>query len=121
MVDKIQSKQDTIHIDAKGKSLGRVASDVARYLQGKHMPSYRPHIPASTRVVVSNITLSKVDTKALDRKVYYHSSLRPGGLKEVTFKEKFASNPQEVFRNMVRRMIPKNKLSKIILKHLQIT
>lgn len=121
MIIKKQSKQETITIDAKGRSLGRVASEAARYLQGKHVPSYRPHIAATTRVVITNIKLSKIEKKSLDQKMYYHSSLRPGGLKEVSFSEKFSSNPQELFRDMVRRMIPKNKLSKILLKHLQIT
>ena len=121
MKNKKEQKQEIINIDAKGKSLGRLATEVARYLQGKHLPSYRPNVPASTRVLVSNISSSNVSKKSLDLKVYYHSSMRPGGLKMVTFREKFETNPADVFRNMVRHMLPKNKLNKILLKHLRIT
>ena len=116
---KDMNKQ-SIGIDATGKSLGRIASESARYLQGKHLPSYKPNVPASVQVEVVNITSANANKKSSDLKVLYRSSMRPGGLKQTSFLDAFEKNPRETFRNIVAGMLPKNKLRKILLKHLTI-
>ncbi|HCJ52181.1 MAG: 50S ribosomal protein L13 [Candidatus Kerfeldbacteria bacterium RIFCSPLOWO2_01_FULL_48_11] len=117
----MNGKQPTkidITVEARGKSLGRLASEVAHLLQGKHLASYRPNKPALAYVLVTHLSEVKLDPVSKDGKVYYRSSLRPGGLKKRSFNEWFQKDPQEVTRHMVYGMLPKNKLRKILIKHL---
>ena len=102
-------------IDAKGKTVGRLATQVATLLRGKHKPIFTPHLDTGDHVVVVNARNVKVtgNLKPLQMK-YYHYSGYPGGLKETTFEKMLLKKPEEVFRLAVRRMLPKNRLGRIL-------
>ena len=97
-------------IDAKGETLGRVATKVAHILQSKDSASYAPHKLGDRKVVIKNADLVKVSGKKADQKIYYRHSGMPGHLKKTTYKAAFARNPEWVLRHAVFGMLPKNKL-----------
>lgn len=97
-------------IDAKGKVLGRLATEVARLLQGKNKPDYLPNKDNSDVVEVSNINQLKFGTKKLEQKTYYHHTGYLGNLKAVSLEKVFSQRPKEVLRKAVWNMLPKNKL-----------
>lgn len=99
-------------INASGKVLGRLASQIAQLLSGKIKPEYVPNQDYGDQVLVENIKEIKITGKKLDQKIYYHHSGYPGGLKEKKMKEVFDKNPEEVLRKAVFNMLPKNKLRK---------
>lgn len=97
-------------IDAKGETLGRVASAAARLLQSKDSPSYAPNKLGDRKVVIRNANLVKVSGKKAGQKVYYRHSGRPGQLKKTTYKAAFTRSPEWVIRHAVSGMLPKNRL-----------
>lgn len=101
---------EAITLDAKGKVLGRIATEAASYLQGKHLPSYAPNIDTPQPVVITNISKIIVTGKKEKQKVYYRHSGYVGGLYERTYEEQFALNPTEVVRMAVYGMLPSNRL-----------
>jgi len=105
-------------IDATNKSLGRLATEIARFLIGKHKPNYVPYKDLGDRVVVKNIGKLKIFPNKLKQKKYYHYTGYPGGLKVKTLEELFSKNPAEVLRRAVYNMLPKNKLRKERMKKL---
>ncbi len=107
-------------IDAAGKSIGRLASDIARILQGKHRASYTPHIDAGDRVEVRNCAKVKITGKKLSQKIYYHYSGYPGGMKTRQLQTVMAKDPSDALRRAVRNMLPKNRLQKERLKRLKL-
>lgn len=107
-------------IDAKNRSLGRVASEVAVILQGKLDPSYEPRLSGQTRVVVKNVGRIKVSGSKADQKLYYRHSGKPGHLKKRTYKQMFAEDPAWVLRHAVSLMLPKNRLRNKRMKRLVI-
>jgi large subunit ribosomal protein L13 len=106
------------HIDAKGKILGRLASDVALVLQGKKSASYQPNRIGSDRAVVKNIADVKVTGNKLVKKIYRHHTGYVGHLKELRLEEKMAKDPRVVLRTAVRKMLPKNFLNQKRMKNL---
>lgn len=98
-------------IDAKKRPLGRVATDIAFILQGKHTPKYQPNRPGSDKVVVKNIKDIKVTGKKYDQKIYYHHTGYMGHLREKTYAQVFEANPAKVLEHAVRGMLPKNFLT----------
>ncbi len=106
------------HIDASGKVLGRLASEIAVLLRGKHKVDFSYHLPMGDRVVVSNVDKMKVTGKKLKDKIYYRHSGYPGGLKSRTLEEMMAKDPAEVLRLAVYRMLPKNKLRDRLIRRL---
>lgn len=113
--------QRTLHtIDATGKILGRLATEVAVLLMGKHKPGYAPHADGGDRVVIEHVSLLRFTEKKLDSKLYRHHTLHPGGLKTKTLREKFTTTPEKVFIHAVAKMLPKNKLRKEMLKRLDV-
>ncbi len=113
-------KRDWIMVDAKDKILGRLASQIAMHLRGKHKPEYAPHMDNGDFVVVVNVEKIKVTgNKLLDKKYYRHSGF-PGGLKEISLRDQLAKKPDEVLRIAVRGMLPKNRLGRQLLKKLKI-
>ena len=106
------------HIDAKGKILGRLASDVALILQGKKSASYEPNRVGSDRAIVKNIAEVEVTGNKLVDKVYYHHTGYVGHLKELRLEEKMAKDPRAVLRQAVRKMLPKNFLNQQRMKNL---
>ena len=97
-------------IDANGQVLGRLATRVARLLIGKDKASYTPHLDCGDHVVVINAELVKLTGNKIDQKVYRHHSGWPGGLKEESVKSLLGRRPEEVVREAVLGMLPKNKL-----------
>ena len=107
-------------IDASDKVLGRLATKVADRIRGKDKPTFTPHTDGGDFVVVINAEKVAVTGSKYDKKTYYRHSQYPGGLKETTFKEMIDKKPEEVIRLAVKGMLPKNKLSKQIIKKLKI-
>lgn len=107
-------------VDAKGKTLGRLASQVAGILKGKHKPIYSPHIDTGDFVIVLNAAEVHLTGKKREQKVYRHHSGYPGGLKEIPFERMIKENPQKVIYNAVWGMIPHNRLGRKMIKKLKI-
>ncbi len=113
-------ERQTHTIDATGKVLGRLASEIAILLRGKHKPDFTPSKDMGDFVIVKNIEKLKITGKKLEQKKYYRHSGYPGGLKEKTLKKLFKENPGEVLRKAVFGMLPKNKLRSKQIRRLKI-
>lgn len=109
-----------ILIDANEAPLGRVATEIAKYLIGKYKPTYTPHIDNGDNVVVINAASLKVTGNKLNSKTYYRHSGFPGNLKELSLAEKLAKSPESVIYEAVKGMLPKNKLQADRLARLRI-
>ena len=107
-------------IDAKGKVLGRLATEVSNILRGKNKPQFSPNADLGDFVVVINIDKVKLTGNKLDDKKYYKYSGYPGGLKERTAKELLAKDPAYLLYHAVKGMLPKNKLSRQVIKKLKV-
>ncbi|MFA7286970.1 MAG: 50S ribosomal protein L13 [Patescibacteria group bacterium] len=107
-------------IDATGKSLGRVATEAAKYLQGKHRADWLPHLDQGAVVEISNLKDAKFTGKKLEQKMYHRYTGYPGGLRSVVLEELWGKRPEEVMRRMVSQMLPKNKLSRGQMARLRI-
>lgn len=99
-----------LHIDAKDKTLGRLAAEIARVLQGKDSPNFVPYKLTDVKVTVKNSHLIKLTGAKAEEKVYYHHSGRPGHLKTTKYKDIIVKNPEWVLRHAVLGMLPKNRL-----------
>lgn len=100
-----------ILIDAKDAPLGRLSTEIAKYLIGKYKPSYTPHVDGGDYVVVINASETVVTGNKEDDKIYYRHSGFPGGIKDATLKEVREKFPERIIENAVKGMLPKNKLS----------
>lgn len=107
-------------VDAAGKPLGRVASQVASILRGKNKPTFTPHVDTGDYVIIINAEKVVLTGKKLDQKMLRHHSFYPGGLKEVPYKEAIAKKPEFVFEEAVRRMLPKGPLGRQMAKKLKV-
>ena len=107
-------------VDAEGKTLGRLASEVANVLRGKNKPTYTPHIDTGDYVIVVNAEKIQVTGKKLDQKIYYHHSDYVGGMKEATLKEMMQKKPEFVITHAVKGMLPKGPLGRQMLKKLHV-
>lgn len=107
-------------VDASGKTLGRLATEVALRLRGKHKPEYTPHIDTGDFIVVVNASLIKVTGNKAKAKVYYSHSGYPGGLKEITFEKLLAKCPERVIETAVKGMLPKNPLGRAMYRKLKV-
>lgn len=107
-------------VNAEGKVLGRLATEVADLLRGKGKPGFAPHVDTGDFVVVVNAEKVAVTGQKLSQKKYYTHSLYPGGIKEESLEQLLARKPEEVVRRAVRGMVPKTKLGRAVLKKLKI-
>lgn len=105
-------------VDAEGKTLGCLASEVAKVLRGKHKPIFTPHIDTGDYVIVVNAEKVKVTGKKLNQKIYYHHSGYVGGMKETTLKNMLADKPERVVELAVKGMLPKGPLGRQMYKKL---
>ena len=105
-------------VDAEGKTLGRLASEVASILRGKKKPTYTPHVDCGDYVIVVNAEKIAVTGKKLDQKIYYRHSEYVGGMKETTLKEMLAKHPERVIEHAVKGMLPKGPLGREMYKKL---
>ena len=109
----------TVHtIDAEDKIAGRLASQIAVLLQGKHKPSYQPNIDGGDAVHIENVGKMRFSGKKLEKKVYHRFTGYPGGIRTTRLSELFENRPEHVLRMMVQNMLPKNKLRNGMLKRL---
>ena len=107
-------------VDASDKILGRLASQIAKILRGKHKPEYTPHADAGDYVVVLNSSQVKVTGKKEKEKIYYRHSGYPGGIKETTLETLRAKKPNQIIENAVKGMLPKNPLGRAMLRKLKV-
>jgi large subunit ribosomal protein L13 len=107
-------------VDAENKVLGRLATQIAARLRGKHKPIYTPHADTGDFIVVVNAKKVAMTGSKLDRKMYYRHSGYVGGLKEISARKLLEKKPEEIIRYAVRRMLPKNSLGRRQLKKLKI-
>ena len=107
-------------VDAEGKTLGRLASEVAKVLRGKNKPTFTPHIDTGDYVIVVNAAKIAVTGKKLDQKIYYHHSDYVGGMKETTLREMMNKKPEKVIELAVKGMLPKGPLGRQMYKKLKV-
>ena len=107
-------------VDAEGVVLGRLASNVAARLRGKHNPMYTPHVDTGDSVIVINAAKIKLTGRKLDKKNYYHHSGYIGGLKTITARKLMEKRPEDVIRHAVKGMLPKNRLGRQLYKKLKV-
>ena len=107
-------------VDASGKILGRLATQVARLLMGKHKPMYAPYIDTGDYVIVLNATKVRLTGKKAKQKVYYRHSGYPGGLKARSFEEMMVKHPTRVVEIAVKGMLPHNNLGRVMYKKLKV-
>lgn len=107
-------------IDAKDQTLGRMASQIATILRGKHKPIFTPHMDTGDFVIVVNAEKIHVTGDRLDQKLYYRHSGYPGGLRSKSLRQMLRDKPEDVIYEAVRRMLPKNNLGRQMLKKLKV-
>ncbi|MEW6265206.1 MAG: 50S ribosomal protein L13 [Thermodesulfobacteriota bacterium] len=107
-------------VDAENKILGRLASEIARRLRGKHKAIYTPHADTGDFVVVVNAAKVRLTGRKIEQKMYYRHSGQPGGLKTTSIQKQLTVKPTEALRLAVRGMLPKNSLGRRQLKKLKI-
>ncbi len=109
-----------ILVDAANQGIGRLATQIAGYLLGKHKPTYTPGVEMGDFVVVINASQLAISGKRLDQKNYYHHSNYPGGLKTTNLRDQMKNHPDRVIRAAVWGMLPHNKFGRQIIKRLKI-
>ena len=119
-VKKEEVKRKWYIVDAKDKILGRLASKLAYMLQGKHRPDYTPHVDQADFIVVVNAEKIKLTGKKLDQKIYWRHSGYIGGLKLETARKLLERKPEQLIYLAVKRMLPRNRMRKKLLKKLKI-
>ena len=107
-------------IDAEGLVLGRVATEAARILRGKHKPTFAPHLDTGDHVVIVNADKVVLTSDKADKKLVHRHTGYPGGLKTRTFAEAHAARPEESVRRAVKGMLPKNRLGRSMVRKLKV-
>jgi large subunit ribosomal protein L13 len=115
-----QIKRDWLLVDASDKTLGRLATEIARRLRGKHKPEYTPNIDTGDYVIVINANRVTVTGNKRKDKLYYHHTGYIGGIKSISFEKLIASHPERALGKAVRGMLPKNPLGRAMYKKLKI-
>ena len=121
----ISAKAETVQhswyvIDADGQTLGRLATEVARRLRGKHKTEYTPHIDTGDYIVVVNAEKVQVTGSKASDKMYYRHTGHPGGLKEVNFTQMIERSPEKVIERAVKGMLPRNSLGRAMYRKLKV-
>jgi large subunit ribosomal protein L13 len=107
-------------VDAEGQTLGRLASEIAKILKGKHKPIYAPHLDTGDFVVVINAEKVHVTGRKMDQKMYYHYSGYPGGLTAISLRDQLKKHPTRVIRSAVKGMLPHNRLGRAMMRKLKV-
>jgi large subunit ribosomal protein L13 len=113
-------KRDWYVVDATGKTLGRMAAEIARRLRGKHKPEYTPHIDTGDYIVVVNAEKVRVTGNKLQDKIYHHHTGYPGGLKSISLEKQLVKAPERVIEAAVKGMLPKNPLGRAMYRKLKV-
>jgi large subunit ribosomal protein L13 len=119
-VPKGLQEHEWILVDANQQNLGRLATQIASYLLGKHKPTFTPGVNVGDFVVVVNASLIHVTGNRLEEKFYHKHSGYPGGLKSVRLKDQIKNHPDRVIRAAVWGMLPHNKLGHVLIKKLKV-
>jgi large subunit ribosomal protein L13 len=119
-VKKGDIKREWYVVDAQGRTLGRLASEIAKILLGKHKPIYVPYLDCGDYVIVVNAEKVRVTGRKLDQKFYYRHSGYPGGLKGISLRDQLQKHPTRVLKTAVRGMLPKNRLGRAMIKKLKV-
>lgn len=107
-------------VDATDKILGRLSTEIARMLRGKHKPEYTPHVDVGDFIVVINAEKVKVTGRKLDQKLYYRHTGYPGGLKSITLRRQLEKFPERVIEAAVKGMLPRGPLGRQMFKKLKV-
>ena len=107
-------------VDAAGKTLGRLCTEIANRLRGKHKPEYTPHVDTGDYIVVVNAEKIVVTGKKTTDKLYHHHTGYPGGIKSIPFDKLLVKSPESIIEKAVKGMMPKNKLSRSMLSKLKV-
>lgn len=107
-------------IDAEGKVLGRLGSEIAKILRGKHKPTYTPHVDTGDYVIVINADKVVLTGKKLEQKHYRYHTGYPGGLKEIPYERMMEKNPEKAIQLAVKGMLPKNSLGRQMARKLKV-
>ncbi|MEM7561468.1 MAG: 50S ribosomal protein L13 [Pseudomonadota bacterium] len=113
-------KRDWYLVDADNKVLGRLASEIAHRLKGKHKAEYTPHVDTGDYIVVINAEKVAVTGNKANDKMYYHHTGFPGGIKSANFNQMIEKHPTRVLQKAVKGMLPKNKLGRAMLSKLKV-
>lgn len=113
-------RRDWLLVDAENQVLGRLASEIAKRLRGKHKPEFTPHVDTGDYIVVVNVDKLKVTGNKATQKFYYRHSGRPGNLHSVRLDDQMQNHPDRVLQAAVKGMLPKNPLGRAMFKKLKI-
>lgn len=113
-------EQEWFVVDAEGKTLGRLASEIAHRLRGKHKPEYTPHVDTGDYIVVVNAEKVAVTGNKRTDKMYHHHTGFPGGLKSISFEKLIDKAPERVLQSAVKGMLPKNALGRKMFSKLKV-
>jgi large subunit ribosomal protein L13 len=113
-------KREWFVVDAEGKTLGRLATEIAHRLRGKHKPEYTPHVDTGDYIVVINADKVSVTGRKAQDKMYYRHSEYPGGLKETNFSDLMENKPTQAIELAVKGMMPRNPLGRAMLSKLKV-
>ncbi|KTC73751.1 50S ribosomal protein L13 [Legionella birminghamensis] len=113
-------KRDWFIIDASDKTLGRLATEIARRLRGKHKAEYTPHVDTGDYIIVTNAEKVTVTGRKFKEKMYYHHSGFPGGIKSTSFEKLQAKSPTRIIELAVKGMLPKNVLGREMYRKLKV-
>ena len=107
-------------VDAEGHNLGRLASEVAKLLRGKHKPSFTPHVDCGDNVIITNAGKINLTGKKWDQKTYIRHTGYPGGQRSMTATEMYRKDPARIIEKAIKGMLPKNKLGAEIFRNLKV-
>lgn len=113
-------QQDWYVVDAAGKTLGRLATEIARRLRGKHKPEYTPHVDTGDYIIVVNADKVMVTGRKFKDKMYYHHTGYIGNMRSFTFEKLRAENPERLIQTAVKGMLPKNSLGRAMLSKMKV-
>jgi len=113
-------RRDWFVVDASDKTLGRMATEIARRLRGKHKTIYTPHVDTGDYIVVINAEKLRVSGNKMKDKMYYHHTGFPGGIKSISLEKQLAKAPERVIQSAVKGMLPKNSLGRTMFSKLKV-
>jgi large subunit ribosomal protein L13 len=121
----VSAKKETVTqewyvVDATGKTLGRLCTEIANRLRGKHKPEFTPHVDTGDYIIVVNAEKIAVTGNKASGKIYQHHTGYPGGIKAISFEKLLVKSPEMIIEKAVKGMMPKNKLSRTMLSKLKV-
>jgi large subunit ribosomal protein L13 len=119
-VIKGQPETNWVLIDAKDQALGRLATQIAAILMGKHKPDFTPGVTMGDSVIVINASAVKANSTRVKEKIYYRHSNYPGGLKAVTYPDQLANHPDRIIKSAVKGMLPHNRYGRKLMGQLRV-